>query len=121
MNNNYSGSFFSGNPLYSGNNPVPNQQSAPNYTVDIPMEQSYVENILRLNKGKKVSVHASFPDASNDNKDKIFEGIIEQSGRDHLILSNPRTGKWNLILMIYVDFIEFDEKINYSNEFIPNN
>ena len=88
---------------------------------ELTMEQSYIENILRLNKGKKVKVYASFPDASNENKDKIFIGIIEQSGRDHLILSNPSTGKWNLILMIYVNYIEFDEKINYSPEFIPNN
>ena len=88
---------------------------------ELSMEQSYIENILRLNKGKKVKVYASFPDASNENKDKIFVGTIEQSGRDHLILSNPSTGKWKLILMIYINYIEFDEKINYSQEFIPNN
>ena len=121
MNNNYINAIFPGSPLYSRNTQVPNQQSVPPYNYDLPMEQSYIENILRLNKGKKVKVYASFPDASNENKDKIFIGIIEQSGRDHLILSNPSTGKWNLILMIYVNYIEFDEKINYSPEFIPNN
>lgn len=121
MNNAYfSKSDFPGNPLYSGQNPTPNQSLAPNFSSDLPMEQSYIENILRLNKGKKVRVHMTFPD-SNEFRDREFSGIIEQSGRDHIILSEPSTGKWLLLLMIYVDFITFDEKINYSQEFIPNN
>lgn len=119
MNNNYN--TFPGNPLYTGSIPVPNQQTAPTTTMELPFEQSYIENILRLNKGKKVTVYASFADASENKKDKVFNGIIEQSGRDHLILSNPTTGKWNLILMIYVDYIEFDEKINYSQDFSLGN
>lgn len=117
-NNNYYGSSFPGTPIYSGNMPTPNQQTAP-VTNEIPIEQSYIENILRLNKGKKVTVHMTFPD-SVEFRDREFVGIIEQSGRDHIILSDPATGKWFLLLMIYVDFITFDEKINYSPEFIPN-
>lgn len=123
MNNNsfYGNNSFPGAPLYVGNSPTPNQQIAPNYSMtDLPMEQSYIENILRLNKGKKVRVHMTFPD-SNDFRDREFVGIIEQSGRDHIILSDPTTGKWFLLLMIYVDFITFDENINYSLEFVPNN
>ena len=80
---------------------------------ELAMEQSYIENILRLNKGKKVKAYVSFPD-SIDWKDSIFTGIIEQAGRDHLIISDPSTGKWNLILMIYLNFVEFEERINYS-------
>ncbi len=80
---------------------------------DMPMEQSYIENILRHNKGKKVKAYVSFPDAK-DWKDKVFEGTIEQAGRDHLIIRDPSTGKWYLILMIYLDYVEFDEKIEYS-------
>ncbi|MCI8445928.1 MAG: spore coat protein GerQ [Bacilli bacterium] len=119
MNNSYFGNNnFPGTPLYSGGMPTPNQQSAT--LTDYPLEQSYIENILRLNKGKKVRVHMTFPD-SNEFRDREFVGIIEQSGRDHIILSEPSTGKWQLLLMIYVDFISFDEAINYSPEFIPNN
>ena len=122
MNSNYNNAIFPGSPIYTGNNPSPNQQNMPPaYTSDIPFEQSYIENILRLNKGKKVTVYASFADAAPEFKSKSFPGIIEQSGRDHIILSNPTTGKWTLILMIHVDYIEFDEKINYSQEFIPTN
>ena len=36
-------------------------------------------------------------------KDREFKGIIEQSGKDHIILSDPSSGKWYLLLMIYVD------------------
>jgi len=45
----------------------------------LPMEQSYIENILRLNKGKMVKAYVSFPD-STEWRDKIFEGRIEEAG-----------------------------------------
>ncbi len=83
-------------------------------------EQSYVENILRLNRGKKVEVYMSFAD-SQEWRDRVFKGIIEQSGRDHIILSDPTTGRWYLLLMIYVDYIKFDETINTSESFYPTN
>lgn len=115
MNNYFDKNVFPGQPIYSGNSPTPNQQMAPT-TNDIPFEQSYIENILRMNKGKKVTVHMTFPD-SEEFKDREFSGIVEQSGRDHIILSEPSTGKWYLLLMIYVDFITFDEPINYVKNF----
>ena len=127
MNNNnfsnnkpfYGKQDFPGTPIYVGNNVVPNQQTAANYSTELPMEQSYIENILRLNKGKKARVHMTFPD-STEWRDLEFNGIIEQSGRDHIILSEPNTGTWQLLFMIYVDYISFDEPINYSPEFYPN-
>ena len=79
-------------------------------------EQSYIENILRLNKGKRAKAYFSFPD-SNEWRDKVFEGIIEEAGKDHLVMSDPKTGKWSLILLIYLNFVEFDEKINYSHAY----
>ncbi len=82
----------------------------------LPLEQSLIENILRLNKGKKVKVYASYPD-SNEWRDRIYEGIIEESGRDHLILSDPNTGNWYLLRMLYVNFVEFDEKTNYNVDY----
>lgn len=81
-------------------------------------EQSYVENILRLNRGKKVEVYMSFAD-SLEWKDRIFKGVIEQSGKDHIILSDPTTGNWYLLLLIYVNYIKFDEQINTSDIFYP--
>ena len=123
MNNNYFGKPIFPNQNFNATNTPPSNQ---NYTVNsnyqpmaLPAEQSYIENILRLNKGKQVRVHMTFPD-SNEFRDREFKGIIEQSGRDHIILSDPTTGTWELLLMIYVDFISFDEPINYSEEFVPN-
>ena len=85
---------------------------------DVDNEQSYIENILRLNRGKKVRIHMTFPD-SNEFRDKVFTGVIEQSGRDHIILSDSTTGNWYLLLLIYLDYIEFNEKINTSGQFYP--
>ncbi len=104
------------NPLYvNKDTPKGNMSYQP---MALPSEQSYIENILRLNKGKKIRVHQTFPD-SNEWRDIEFTGIIEQSGRDHIILSDPKTGTWQVLLMIYVDYISFDEPINYSSEFYP--
>jgi len=115
MNNN----TYYGNPLYPGSSLAsgnPNQQTAPNIVGNMTEEQSYIENILRLNKGKIGRFYMSFPD-SVEFKDKVFTGIIEQSGRDHIIISDPSTGRWYLLLLIYLDYVEFDEKINYIKNF----
>ena len=101
---------YPGSPLYTGNTVTPNQEYAPK--VDIPFEQSYIENILRVNKGKLINIYMTFPD-SVEWRDKVFTGILEQSGRDHTIISDPKTGKWQLLLMIYVSYITFEETINY--------
>ena len=112
------------NPNFPGtglnNNTVPNQQSVPSYEQikqpmynNIPEEQSYIENIIRINKGKMAKFHVTVP-GSIEWQDRVFDGIIEQAGRDHVIVSNPNTGEWYLILMIYLDFVTFQEPINYS-------
>ncbi|WP_404316592.1 spore coat protein GerQ [Bacillus lumedeiriae] len=82
----------------------------------LPSEQSYIENILRLNRGKLVSVYATFENNREWNA-KIFKGIIEAAGRDHLILSEPQTGKRILLPMVYVDYVTFDEPIEYQYPF----
>jgi len=79
----------------------------------LPTEESYIENILRLNKGKLVTVYATFENNNQWNA-KIFKGIIEAAGRDHLILSDPQTGKRILLPMVYLDYVVFDEEIEYE-------
>ena len=113
MNNN---NYYS--PLYQNSiqsSVTPNQQVAPTVG-NLYEEQSYIENILRLNKGKVGKFFMSYPDSLNW-KDKTYTGVIEQSGRDHIIVSDPKTGKWYLLLLIYLDYVEFDEKINYIKNF----
>lgn len=92
----------------------PEENNLPN----LPMEQSYIENILRLNRGRKAKAYVSFPDSLNW-KDKIFDGKIEQAGRDHLVMSAD-DGRWFLIPMIYLDYVEFNEKIVYRPSDLKN-
>lgn len=79
----------------------------------LPIEESYIENILRLNKGKLVAVHATFENNREWNA-KIFNGVIEAAGRDHLILSDPQTGERYLLPMVFVDYVTFQEEIEYE-------
>ena len=101
-------------------NPINNFNQDYNIGTSLPMEQSYIENILRLNKGKMVKAYVSFPD-STEWRNKIFAGRIEEAGRDHLIISNPNTGEWDLIFMIYLNYVTFDERINYSHSYSEKN
>ena len=107
MNNSYYNPGFNTNPNQNLNI-IPN-----GINEELPMEQSYVENILRLNKGKVASIYMTFPD-SNEYRDRIFTGVVEQAARDHVVISDPKTGKWYWLLSIYIDFIVFDEEINYK-------
>jgi spore germination protein Q len=96
------------------------QQPQQSTTVDVPgmlpPQQSYIENILRLNRGKVATVYMTFENNREWNA-KIFRGVIEAAGRDHLILSDPQTGKRFLLLMVYLDYVTFDEEINYNLPF----
>jgi spore germination protein Q len=78
----------------------------------LPIEQSYIENILRLNKGKLVTVYMTF-EGSNEWNSKVFRGVIEAAGRDHLILSDPESGFRYLLPMIYFNYAVFEEEIEY--------
>ena len=63
MNNN---GYYTGyqNTNIGTSSGYPNQQYAPTVGMtEFPMEQSYVENILRLNKGKYVKFYVSLPDS----------------------------------------------------------
>jgi len=82
----------------------------------LPVEQSYIENILRLNRGKLATVYATFENNSQWNA-KTWKGIIEAAGRDHLILSDPETGQRLLLPMVYLDYVTFNEEIEYSPDF----
>lgn len=81
-----------------------------NYNISIPFEQSFIENILRLNRGKKINIYMIFP----NNNEQCFQGILEVSGKDHIAISEPSTGKWHILPINYIEYITFDENINYS-------
>lgn len=124
MNENYYQNPTFNNKFIKDNRQQPeyyqnNFQVPPISGEEVDYEQSYIENILRLNIGKLAKVYATFPDAT-EWRDKVFNGIIEAAGRDHLVMSDPSNGKWYLIKMIYFDYAEFDEAINYNKGIIPN-
>ncbi|MFS0727161.1 spore coat protein GerQ [Paenibacillus sp. 1P07SE] len=80
------------------------------------VEESYVENILRLNRGKMATIYMTYENNREWNA-KIFKGIVEAAGRDHIILSDPVTGMRFLLLTLNLDYITFDEPINYEYPF----
>lgn len=79
-------------------------------------EQSYIENILRLNLGKVATLYMTYENNSEWNA-KIFRGVLEAAGRDHIIISDPQTCKRYLLLMVNLDYIVFDEELNYISPF----
>jgi len=73
----------------------------------------YIDNLLRLNRGKLARIRMTFNSGGNSSETKMFTGIIETAARDHIVLSDPQTGGRFLLLTIYLDYIEFPEEINY--------
>ncbi|XMB67844.1 spore coat protein GerQ [Mycoplasmatota bacterium zrk1] len=78
-------------------------------------EQSYIENILRLNLGKLATIYMNFENSQWGSK--LFKGVLEAAGKDHIIISDPQTGMRYLLLMIYLNYITFEEEINYEYPF----
>jgi len=105
------------NTSNSSNNNLATMQANNNM---LALEQSYIENILRINKGKLATFYFSYPD-SVEWRDRTYTGIIEAAGRDHIILSDPKTGRWYLLLMIYLNYVDFAENINYSPDYYLQN
>ncbi|MFP7492633.1 spore coat protein GerQ [Terribacillus saccharophilus] len=95
---------------------VPSQVQGGGPAGALPVEQSYIENILRLNRGKLATVYMTFENNDRWNA-KIFKGTIEAAGRDHIILRDPETNRRYLLLMVYLDYVTFDEPLNYNYPF----
>jgi len=98
--------------------PVPSgvPMTPPGIAPGFQPEESYVENILRMNLGKVATLYMTYENNSEWNA-KIFKGVLEAAGRDHIIISDPVTGKRYLLLMLNLDYITFDEPLNYTLPF----
>lgn len=117
-------------PFYMGYNPTPCQQQMmaqiPQMYPQIlpadpmsqmgpiapPQEQSYIENILRLNIGKVANVYMNFENSQWGSK--IFKGVLLAAGKDHIVLKDLNSEMRYLLLTIYLSYIAFDEEINYD-------
>ena len=74
---------------------------------------SYVSNILRLNRGKLATVYMTFSGNDAATARRTFVGVIESAGRDHIVLSDPNTDHRFVLLTLYLDYVEFPGEINY--------
>ncbi|AIQ64222.1 Spore coat protein GerQ [compost metagenome] len=82
-------------------------------TAQPAFEQSYIENILRLNLGKVGTFYMTYENNSEWNA-KIFKGVLEAAGRDHIIISDPTTGVRTILLMVNLDYATFDQPLVYQ-------
>nr|WP_054940805.1 spore coat protein GerQ [Paenibacillus ihuae] len=76
-------------------------------------EQSYIENIFRLNLGKIGTFYYTYENNKEWNA-KIYKGVLEAAGRDHIIISDPATGQRTVLLMVNFDYATFDEPLVYQ-------
>ncbi|MGG4033315.1 spore coat protein GerQ [Paenibacillus cisolokensis] len=81
-----------------------------------PSEESYVENILRMNRGKMATFYMTYENNREWNA-KVFRGVIEAAGRDHIVISDPSTGMRYLLLTLNLDYVTFDGPIKYQYPF----
>lgn len=80
-------------------------------------EESYIENILRLNRGKPGTFYFSFDNANAaGSQSRAIRGVVEAAGRDHVILRELKTNHRFLFPMIYFDYAQFDEELAYFTQ-----
>lgn len=103
-----------------------NMPSGPSYSVPVVpigtgqglptgvVEESFIENILRFNKGKVGTFYFTYQGNSRWNS-MVYQGRVETAGRDHIIISDQSSGKRYLLLMANLDWVEFAERINYPH------
>jgi spore germination protein Q len=103
--------------------PYPGQPAAPAVAPHLvngmlPLEMSYIENILRFNRGKTARFYMTYEN-NPEWPAKVFEGVIEEAGRDHIIISSPQVGRNYLLLMVNLDYVEFEDEIDYIPPGVP--
>ncbi|EMR07840.1 Spore coat protein gerQ [Bhargavaea cecembensis DSE10] len=95
---------------------IPPQVTLPTASRQPQGEESYIENILRMNRGQPGTFHFSFEHGDRQTTTKSVRGFVEAAGRDHVILREARTDHRFLFPMIYFDYAEFDEELNYFDQ-----
>ncbi|MBR1417108.1 MAG: spore coat protein GerQ [Bacilli bacterium] len=101
------GSYFS-NPTFPNNES--SMKNIDDKVEEMGRNSENLEDLFENNIGKIVKVYSCFK-YSNEWRDKIFEGRLEYSNDKYLVVSDPKSGDYNLILIKYLNFISFNEKI----------
>ena len=75
--------------------------SGPSFAVPtVPLggvrEESFIENILRFNQGKMGTFYFTYQ-GNNKWNAMVYHGRVETAGRDHIIISDPSSGKRYLL------------------------
>ncbi len=68
--------------------------------------EKYVEEYLRNNLGKNVEAHVSFCD-SIEWRDSIFTGILEDVGKDYIVIKNNENSY--VIWSVYINYIVLNQ------------
>lgn len=110
MNINYNPPFGTPYPSYNYGSFQPPYPQNP-----LMFEQSYIENILRLNRGKTATIYMNFEGSQWGSK--VFKGELLEAGKDHILIKDNQTGMNYLLLSIYLSYISFDENIEYDYPF----
>ncbi|QOY34593.1 spore coat protein GerQ [Anaerobacillus isosaccharinicus] len=128
---NYSAGYYPAPMMGSTTAPQPigfpmDMHSGPSYSVPVVpigtgqqlptgrVEESFIENILRFNKGKIGTFYFTYQ-GNNKWNAMVYHGRVETAGRDHIIISDPASGKRYLLMMANLDWVEFEERINYPH------
>ncbi|NLD25977.1 MAG: spore coat protein GerQ [Acholeplasmataceae bacterium] len=110
--------FAQGQPTFPAGQPFIAQPVFPQAPPPGIQEESYIENILRLNLGKVATVYMNFENSQFGSK--IFKGYVTAAGRDHIILKDVQSETRYILLMVYLLYITFDEDIEYEYPFRSN-
>ncbi|MFD1416424.1 spore coat protein GerQ [Oceanobacillus jeddahense] len=103
------GSFYPAYPVRQYAQPS-NGNGNGNGAGQLMNQQSYIENILRLNRGKLGTFYLTF----EGQQPTSFRGYIEEAGRDHILIREEDSNRRFLLLMVYLDYVLFDEAIDYA-------
>ena len=77
-------------------------------------EESFLETLLLLNKGKTATFYFTYPSNTQWNA-KSVRGVVLTSGRDHIVIHETQTDKRLMLLMANLDWVEFEGQINYPS------
>lgn len=81
-------------------------------------EESYIENILRLNRGRPATFYFTFDRAEPESGTNVvtIRGAVEAAGRDHAIIRELASNRRFLMPMIYFSYAVYDEEMRYFNQ-----
>ena len=92
---------------------VPPQNMPRQTNVTAENVEEFYESFNKLvsnNLGRMVNVHCSFTDSTKWH-DKEFTGVLASAGDNYIIVYNNEVNRHYLIVGVYIDFIEFFDKV----------